>query len=128
MTSPCICLSHHSSVSHTNIQTSPSVCQSHQSSDHHTTTKTSLSICQTYDSSVCHTIIPTSLFICHLHDSSVCQPTHDSTLNPVWQPVCASSATSVLPSAKFTVKLPMIIPVQKFPYMPYPGKLPFIHT
>ena len=42
--------------------------------------------------------------------------------------VCLSSAPSILPSAKVIMKIPMSIPVQKFPLMQYPGKLPSAHT
>ena len=110
-TSPSICLSHHSSVSHTVIMTSLSICQSNHSSFCHTTNTTGPSICQTYNSSVCHTIILTSPSVCQLHDSSVCQPKCDSTWNSIWKAVCLLSVPSVLPSAKFMVKMPMSSPV-----------------
>ena len=61
-------------------------------------------------------------------DSSVCQPTHDVTKTTICLTVCLSSVTSILPSANFTVKMPMSIPVQKFLHSLFPGKLPSIHT
>ena len=94
--------------------TSQSVCQSNHSSVCHTTNTTSPSVCQTYNSSVCYTIILTSLSICQLQDSPVCQPTHDVTRNTVCKAVCPLSVPSILPSAKFMVKTPTSIPVQKF--------------
>ena len=128
MTSLSICPSHQMSVHHTFLMISPSVCQSTQMSDCHTIDMASPSVCQTYNSYVCHSLIQTSLSICQLHDSSVCQPKCDSTWNSVWKAVCPSSVLSVLPSAKFMVKTPMSSPIQKFPYMQHPGKLPTIHT
>ena len=129
-TIPSICLSHQLSDHHTINMTSLSVCQSHISSVCHTTNMTSPSVCQTYNSSVCHTVILTSPSVCQLHDLSVCLPTHDVTItrNTVCKAVHPSSVLSVIPSAKFMVKMPMSIPVQKFPITQNPGKLPSTHT
>ena len=128
MNRPSVCQPHDTSIHHTNIMTSPSVCLSTHSSDHHTTIKTGLSLCQSHIPSVCHNILPTSPSICQLQDSYVCKPTCD-VINPtVWQTVCLFSATSVLPSANPTVKMPMSIPVQNFPHDQVPGKFPFGHT
>ena len=147
MTSPSVCQPHDTSVHHTNIMTGPSICLSYQSSDHHTitmacpsvwqsnhssvchtTTLTSPSLCQSRIPSVCHTIIPTSPSVCQLQDSSVCQPTHDVKRTTVWLTVCLLSVTSILPSANSMVKIPMSIPVHKFPHALNLRKLPSIHT
>ena len=71
-----------------------------------------------------HTVILTSPSECQLQDLSVCHPTHDVTKLTVCPTVCSSSVMSVLPSANSMVKIPMSIPVQKFPYAINPGKLP----
>ena len=145
--SPYVCQPHDMSVHHTNMMSSPSVCPSYQLSDHHTTTmaclsvcqsnqlsdchtvtKTSLSLCQSCILSVCHNVIPMSPSVCQLQDLSVCQPPHDVIIPPIWLIVCLSSAMSILPSANSMVKIPMSIPVQKFPHTQNPGKLPFIRT
>ena len=131
-----VCQAHDMSVHHTNIKSSPSVCPSYQLSDHHTTTMECPSICQSNHSSdhhicqsripsVCHNIILTSPSVCQLQDSSVSYPTRDVIRTTVWPTVCWSSVTSVLPSANPIVKLPMSIPVQKFPTYTKPGKNPF---
>ena len=127
-TSPSICQTHDMSVCYTNIMTSLSICQSHHSSVCHTTNTTSPSICQSTQTSICHTIILTSPSVCQLHDSSVCQPKCDSTQNSIWKAVCPLSVLSILPSAKFMVKMPSSIPVQKFPITKYPGKILSVHT
>ena len=118
----------HSSVCHTIYMTNPLICQSHDSCVCHTIIMTSLSICQSHDSYVCHTIIMTSLSICLLHDLSVCQPKHDSAWNSVCLSVCLLSVPSVLPSARFMVKMPMSIPVRSFPKHKNLGKLLSICT
>ena len=108
--------------------TSPSVCPSIHSSDCHTTNKTSPSLCQSCILSVCQSTILTSPSICQLQDSSVCKPTRD-VINPtIWQTVCSSSVTSIVPSANPTVKMPMSIPVRNFLHDQFMGKIPFIHT
>ena len=123
---PSICQSNYSSVCHTTPLTSLSLYQSHYSSVCHTTPLTSLSLYQSRILSVYHTIILTSLSLCQLQDSSVCQPTCDVIRPPIWPTVCLLSVTSVLPSANSMVKMPMSIPVQKFPHELNPGKLPSI--
>ena len=128
MTSPSVCLSHHLSVSHTTNTTSLSICQSHHSSVCHTTNMSSPSVCKSSHLSVCYTANMTNLSVCQLHESSVCEQRLDSTWNPVCKAVSPSSVPSTLPSAKFMVKMPTSIPVQKFPYMQYQGKLPSIST
>ena len=107
--SPSMCQPHHKSICHTNIMTSPSVCPSKQSSDSHTTSKTSPSVCQSCD-------------------SSVCNPSHDEILPTIWQTVCLSSVTSVLPSANPMVKIPTSVPVRNFLHYQIPGKIPFVRT
>ena len=111
MTSLSICQTHITSVHHTNIPTRLSVCQSHHSSVSHTANITSPSISLSTQTSVCHTVNITSPSVCQLHDLSVCQPTHDVTRNTVCKAVCPSPVTSILPSAKFVVKMPVSIPV-----------------
>ena len=128
MMCPSVCQSCPPSVSHTIKMRSPSICPSNQLSDHHTMSKTSPSLCQSRSLSVCHNAILTSLSICKLQDLSVCYPTHDVIIPPIWPTVCLSSVTSILPSANFTVKMPMSIPVQNFPHDHNLGKLPFVHT
>ena len=113
-----------SSVCHTTNKTGPSICQVCL----HTTNMTSPSGCQSTQTSVCHTVNMTSPSVCQFHDSSVCQPKHDSTWNSIWKAVCQSPILSLLPSAKFMVKMPTSVPVLKFPNTQYPGKLPSIHT
>ena len=126
--SPSICQPHDTSVRHTNITTSLSVCPSKQSSDCHTTSRTSPSLCQSCIPSVCHNVIQTSPSICQSRDPSVCCPTCEVIIPTIWQTVCSSSVTSVLPSANPMVKMPMSIPVQNFPHEQNPGKIPFVHT
>ena len=128
MNSLSMCQPHDMSVHHTIIMKSPSVCQSTHSSDHHTTIMTSLSLCQSHMPSVCHNIILTSPSICQLQDSSVCYPNCDIINPAIWQTVCSSSVTSVLPSANPMVKMPTSIPVRNFLHDRNSGKTPFIHT
>ena len=116
------------SVCHTINMTSLSICQSTELSVCHMINMTSLSICQSPESLVCHTIITTSPYICQLHDSSVCQPKHDSTWNSTCLSVCSLSVPSIQPSANFTVKIPMSIPVQNFLNHENLGKLLSICT
>ena len=100
----------------------------HELSVCHTVDMRGLSVYQTYNSSVCYTIILTRPSIYQLHDLSVCQPTCNVTRNTVCKAVCPSSVPFVLPSAKFTVKMLMSIPVQKFPLIQYSGKILSICT
>ena len=102
--------------------------ESRHSSVHQTVNMTSLSICQSHNSSVCHTINMTSPSVCLLHGSSVCQTKCDSSWNSICLSVHPLSVPSILPSAKFMVKMPMSIPVLEFPNTRYLGKLLSICT